>query len=316
MSSSSAKHLVVIIDLNPIYWADKISSSSSSPTLNFKQYLNIIIQFCNAYIAFDLHHRLTIIGCSNNETSFLYPDPNSETAIIPTVTKTHIFEQLFVVDRVVENNLKKFMDNTSSMNTTSGSMITMALTQALCYINRLIRETLAGEKNTFRILIIQTTNDTSKQYMNFMNAVFTSEKINVPIDGCILNNDSSLLQQACKEYILTDERHVEFFFLGDLTSGIYLRVPDPNGLLQYLLWLYLTDKEVRKMLALPTKVAVDYRPACFCHHKLIDTGYVCSVCLSIYCDNTLTCSTCRSAFDVNNGSNGNTDSSAKRTVRS
>lgn len=194
--SSSAKHLVVIIDLNPIYWADKISSSSSN--LNFKQYLNIIIQFCNAYIAFDINHRLTIIGCSNNETSFIYPDPNSETTIIPTVTKTHLFEQLFVVDRVVENNLKSFMEKSSPVNASSGSMITMALTQALCYINRLIRETLAGEKNSFRILILQTTNDTSKQYMNFMNAVFTSEKLNVPIDGCILNNDSSLLQQACK----------------------------------------------------------------------------------------------------------------------
>ncbi|CAF1509106.1 unnamed protein product, partial [Adineta steineri] len=266
-------------------------------TLNFKQYLNIIIQFCNAYIAFDINHRLIIIGCSNNETHFLYPDPTNESIIIPTVTKTNMFEQLFVVDRVVENNLKQFIEDLSPMNTSSGSMITMALTQALCYINRLIRETLAGEKNSFRILIIQTTNDTSKQYMNFMNAVFTSEKINVPIDGCILNNDSSLLQQAC-----------------DLTSGIYLRVPDPNGLLQYLLWLYLTDKEVRKMLALPTKVAVDYRPACFCHHKLIDTGYVCSVCLSIYCDNASTCSTCRSAFDITNTSNGANDSS-KRQAR-
>ena len=71
--SSSVKHLVVIIDLNPFYWSDKISSSTP---LNFKQYLNIIIQFCNAYIAFDINHRLTIIGCSNNETCFLYPDPN------------------------------------------------------------------------------------------------------------------------------------------------------------------------------------------------------------------------------------------------
>jgi transcription initiation factor TFIIH subunit 3 len=193
--SSTIKHLVVIIDLNPIYWSDKVSSLT---TLNLKQYLNIIIQFCNAYIAFDINHRLTIIGCSNNETSFLYPDPVNESSIIPTVTKTNMFEQLFVVDRVVENNLKGFIDNSSPISTSSGSMITMALTQALCYINRLIRETLAGEKNSFRILIIQTTNDTSKQYMNFMNAVFTSEKINVPIDGCILNNDSSLLQQACK----------------------------------------------------------------------------------------------------------------------
>jgi transcription initiation factor TFIIH subunit 3 len=298
--SSSIKHLVVIIDLNPIYWSDKVSSSSA--TLNLKQYLNIIIQFCNAYIAFDINHRLIIIGCSNNETHFLYPDLTNESIMIPTITKTNMFEQLFVVDRVVENNLKEFLGNLSPMNTSSGSLITMALTQALCYINRLIRDTLAGEKNSFRILIIQTTNDTSKQYMNFMNAVFTSEKTNVPIDGCILNNDSSLLQQAC-----------------DLTSGIYLRVPDPNGLLQYLLWLYLTDKEVRKMLALPTKTAVDYRPACFCHHKLIDTGYVCSVCLSIYCDNTLTCSTCRSAFDVNNipnsTSNGASDSTRRQPLR-
>ncbi|UJR22339.1 hypothetical protein I4U23_025401 [Adineta vaga] len=295
MSSASVKYLVVIIDLNPFYWADKVSSST---TLNFKQYLNIIIQFCNAYIAFDINHRLIIIGCSNNETHFLYPDLTSEYLIIPTVTKTNMFEQLFVVDRVVETNLKNFIHDVSPVNPSSGSMITMALTQALCYINRLVRETLAGEKNLFRILIIQTTHDTSKQYMNFMNAVFTSEKLNVPIDGCILNNDSSLLQQAC-----------------DLTSGIYLRVPDPNGLLQYLLWLYLTDKDVRKMLALPTKVAVDYRPACFCHHKLIDTGYVCSVCLSIYCDNTTTCSTCRSAFDPNSTpmttSNGSSDPSRR-----
>jgi transcription initiation factor TFIIH subunit 3 len=193
--SSSIKHLVVIIDLNPFYWSDKISSSI---TLNFKQYLNIIIQFCNAYIAFDINHRLTIIGCSNSETCFLYPDITNESLIIPTVTKTNMFEQLFVIDRVVEDNLKQFIQDSSSAHASSGSMITMALTQALCYINRLIRDTSTGEKNSFRILIIQTTNDTSKQYMNFMNAVFTSEKNNVPIDGCILNNDSSLLQQACK----------------------------------------------------------------------------------------------------------------------
>ena len=193
--SSSIKHLVVIIDLNSIYWSDKISSTT---TLNFKQYLQIIIQFCNAYIAFDINHRLTIIGCSINETCFLYPDPTSESLVIPTVTKTNMFEQLFVIDRVVENNLKQFIDNLSPINAPTSSMITMALTQALCYVNRLKRDTSTGEKNSFRILIIQTTTDTSKQYMNFMNAVFTSEKMNIPIDGCILNNDSSLLQQACK----------------------------------------------------------------------------------------------------------------------
>lgn len=195
--SSSIQHLVLIIDLNPFYWADKVSSNS---TLNFKQYLNMITQFANAYIAFDINHRLSIIGCSNSDTCFLYPDPTSEALINPTVTKTNMFEQLFVVDRVLENNIKAFADKSSSSSIPSGSMITMAVTQALCYINRLIRETPPGEKYSFRVLIIQTTNDTSKQYMNFMNSVFTSEKLNVPIDGCILNQDSSLLQQACKSH--------------------------------------------------------------------------------------------------------------------
>ena len=41
---------------------------------------------------------------------------------------------------------------------------------------------------------------------------------NVVVDACVLDNDSGLLQQAC-----------------DITSGIYLKVPQMSGLLQYLL---------------------------------------------------------------------------------
>lgn len=192
--SSSLKHLILIIDLNPFYWGDKVSSSQ---TLGFKQYLNIIGQFANAYIGFDVNHRLTVIGCSNSNASFLYPDVQRENIINPTVTKTNMLEQLFVLDQILEINIKQFLDQASTGQTASGSMITMAVTQALCYVNRLIRETPTGEKNHYRILIIQTSNDASKQYMNFMNAVFTAEKLGVPIDGCILTNDSTLLQQAC-----------------------------------------------------------------------------------------------------------------------
>lgn len=188
--SSSIKHLLLIIDLSPFYWSDKIE--------NFKLYLNMITQFANAYLAFDIHHRLSVIGCSHVDTQFLYPDIVKESAIVPTVTRTNILEQLFVVDEIFEKNIQEFLGKSTSTGPPTGSMITMAVTQALCYINRLIRETTAGEKHAYRILIIQTTNDTSKQYMNFMNAVFSSEKLNIPIDGCILNHDSSLLQQACE----------------------------------------------------------------------------------------------------------------------
>lgn len=104
------------------------------------------------------------------------------------------------------------------------------------------------------------------------------------IDACTLLDDSNLLQQA-----------------SNLTNGLYFKIPQINGLLNYLLWLYLPDYNTRKMLVYPPKVQVDYRAACFCHQKLIDTGYVCSVCLSVFCSFTPICTTCNTnfRFDVN-----------------
>lgn len=104
------------------------------------------------------------------------------------------------------------------------------------------------------------------------------------IDSCILKEDSSLLQQA-----------------SNLTNGFYFKIPQISGLLNYLLWLFLPNESTRKILVYPPNAQVDYRAACFCHRKLIDVGYVCSVCLSVFCSFTPICSTCdcNFQFDVN-----------------
>ena len=102
---------------------------------------------------------------------------------------------------------------------------------------------------------------------------------NVMIDSCILKEDSSLLQQA-----------------SNLTNGFYFKIPQINGLLNYLLWLFLPNESARKILVYPPNAEVDYRAACFCHRKLIDVGYVCSVCLSVFCSFTPICSTCNCNF--------------------
>ena len=100
------------------------------------------------------------------------------------------------------------------------------------------------------------------------------------IDSCSLLQDSSLLQQA-----------------SNLTNGFYFKIDKLHGILNYLLWLFLPDIGTRKMLVYPPKTDVDYRAACFCHHKLIDVGYVCSVCLSVFCSFTPICSTCNCNFE-------------------
>lgn len=75
-----------------------------------------------------------------------------------------------------------------------------------------------GEKMNARILIITGSGETASQYMNYMNVFFTAQKQNILIDVCSLDQDLSLLQQGC-----------------DITGGIYLKIPQLSGLVQYLL---------------------------------------------------------------------------------
>lgn len=130
-------------------------------------------------------------------------------------------------------------------------------------------------------MVVTGSSDSASQYMNYMNVFFTAQKQNIVIDVCALDQHLSLLQQGC-----------------DITNGLYLKIPQLQGLLQYLLvsmirnfitefnfcvvfqWVFLPEPPVRQKLVLPPPVKVDYRAACFCHRELIDIGYVCSVCLS------------------------------------
>lgn len=117
--------------------------------------------------------------------------------------------------------------------------------------------------------------------MTYMNVFFTAQKEKVVLDVCALDNTLVLLQQGC-----------------DITGGEYFKVSQIEGLLQYLLWIFLPDPSMRSKLALPPQVKVDYRAACFCHRSLIDIGFVCSVCLSIFCKFSPICTTCSTVFKV------------------
>lgn len=68
--------------------------------------------------------------------------------------------------------------------------------------------------------MVTGSSDSASQYMNYMNVFFTAQKQNVVIDVCALDQHLSLLQQGC-----------------DITTGLYLKVPQLQGLLQYLLVL-------------------------------------------------------------------------------
>lgn len=144
-----------------------------------------------------------------------------------------------------------------------------------------------------RILVVSVSDSSASQYIPTMNAVFAASHAGIPIDILSLHGAATFLQQA--SYI---------------TRGTFLEATNPQGLLTYLMFGFASSIDTRnsvmttttgagqagtrtavdgsatglEQLVSPSTANVDFRAACFCHRKVIDTGFVCSICLSIFCE--------------------------------
>lgn len=128
-----------------------------------------------------------------------------------------------------------------------------------------------------RVLTIVAGLDSPEHYVPMMNCMFSAQRIKVPIDSCVISpKDSTYLQQA-----------------AHLTDGVYMRVERDSDneteksevsdtFLQTLQTVFLTDKQSRDFVAMPTPESVDFRASCMKTRKIIEDGYTCSVCLSTF----------------------------------
>jgi len=276
--------LIVILDTNPVWWGKKKIAQSA---MTLSHCVDCLTVLANSHLMLSHNNKLGIIAAHTDHSAFLYPSPKSAPPSSFKLPDDGQYETFNSVETLLKGELKNLIAADREQVTDymeeqpSDSLLAGAMCMALCYIHRLEKECPIGETLTSRILILKGSADCPAQYMNFMNAVFTAQKQNIVIDACILDSDSGLLQQAC-----------------DITGGTYLNIPQSQGLLEYLLWIYLPDPSARTKMALPPRAQVDYRAACFCHRMLIDVGYVCSVCLSIYCHFSPICSTCQTTFKI------------------
>ncbi|KAK0088541.1 hypothetical protein PV325_011602 [Microctonus aethiopoides] len=265
--------LIIILDVNPMQKIVK-----QEPKI-LTQCIDAIIVFGNAHLMQVSNNELSVLACHGQGAKFLYPEPEKT---IDVRQFDGQYEKFTLVERTVRQGLQEVINELSNIRPlNSESLISGALSIALCYISRMEREKIPGEKLHSRILVVTGSNDSATQYMNYMNIFFTAQKMGVILDVCSLDQELTLLQQAC-----------------DITGGNYLKIPQIGGLLQYLLWVFLPDPAIRTKLVLPPPVKVDYRAACFCHHELVDIGYVCSVCLSIFCKFSPICTTCHTLFKM------------------
>ncbi|XP_063228592.1 general transcription factor IIH subunit 3 [Bacillus rossius redtenbacheri] len=272
--------LVVVLDTNP---GQRLLREKAH---FLTQCLDSVIAFVNSHLMLKPANRAAVLACHMTSTQFLYPEPGEAGVGASLRQQDGQYEMFTHVERTLRHGLQRLargeaerLRSGASVVAPGDSLLAGALAVALCYVHRLERELSSGCKMNSRVLVVTGSSDSASQYMNYMNVFFTAQKQSVTMDVCSLDQELGLLQQGC-----------------DITGGLYLQVPQLQGLLQYLLWVFLPEPPIRRKLVLPPPVKVDYRAACFCHRELIDIGFVCSVCLSIFCKFSPICTTCHTVF--------------------
>ncbi|ERL91675.1 general transcription factor IIH subunit 3 [Dendroctonus ponderosae] len=270
-SADEISLLVVILDTNP---TQKMLRDKQNQLTNI---VDSVVAFSNSHLMQKAQNKLAVMACHSKTSQFIYPGAKKPLDVRQVDGQ---YEAFLLVEKTVKQNLAELLASESSTAVTE-SLLAGAIAMALCYIARLQRTKPPGSKLNSRILVVSGSGDSASQYMNYMNVFFTAQKLNVVLDVCALDQHLSLLQQGC-----------------DITGGMYLKVPQITALLQFLLWVFLPEPPIREKLVLPPPVKVDYRAACFCHRELIDIGFVCSVCLSIFCKFSPICTTCHMVFKI------------------
>lgn len=144
-----------------------------------------------------------------------------------------------------------------------------------------------------RILSLTGSDDAPGQHVALMNAIFAAKSSHVALDACRLGTtESPLLEQGAA-----------------LTGGHYVASRSPGTLLPRLLREFLGGGIIargrlgKQLLSGGETDAggADPRARCFCHRRQVAQGWVCSVCLSVFCERRQRCTTCKAEFGADLG---------------
>ena len=289
-----ASLLTIILDTNPYAWA------LLAPTLPLSTAIANLLVFINAHLSINHANKVAVIASHTQKAAFLYPVPpttssnatngtvlnhnssahDSESAEAATANghtiedDANTYRPFRLVRDALLGCLTTLLNDTTPDSLSPTTSIAGALTLALMHINRTstllspnasidLSATNLTPALTSRILILSVSGDLAHQYIPIMNTIFACQRLNIPIDIAKIAGDTVFLQQA-----------------SDATKGTYMRLEHPQGFLQYLMMAFLPDAVSRRNLVSLTQVGVDFRAACFCHRRVVDVGFVCSICLS------------------------------------
>lgn len=296
ISEEAASLLTIVLDTNPHAWA------LLKDTLPLSKAVANILVFINAHLAFNNANQVAVISSHCHRATWLYPRVSgllqngddvemrdAQPARPALVADANKYRPFALIEHDLMLGLRELISSTAvdDVSSTYTTQMAGALTLALTYINKATLQysdsspaakskaeldpsnttaeaAAAGLQS--RILVVSVSGDLATQYIPLMNTIFAAQSMRVPIDILKLAGDTVFLQQA-----------------ADATKGIYMQPANPQGILQYLMTAFLPDANVRTHLIAPSQEVVDFRAACFCHRNVVDVGFVCSICLSIFC---------------------------------
>ncbi|KAI0305725.1 transcription factor Tfb4 [Multifurca ochricompacta] len=284
-----SSHLSLIIDLSPSQWHLSAQSNNSYP-LSFQTFLSHVLTFVNSHLAFKHENTLAVFGALPGRSMMLYSslDATSANSNDPPAD-ANSYRPFKLVNSVVANNIQKELDAIERLTEEPPVALVGALTKALCCKYQPFGPSTTRKRGNEattsvdpRILILSVSPDLSASYIPVMNSIFSAQKLKVTIDVCkVFGEETVFLQQA-----------------AHLTGGSYIYLGRRDAFLQYLTMSFLPPPSMRHIIAVPQQDKVDFRAACFCHKNIVDIGFVCSVCLSIFCSPVPVCSTCRTKFPM------------------
>lgn len=284
--------LAIVLETNPLSWA-----SLKAQGVDLKHIINLILVTLNAHLASNNLNQVILVAAHLGKAQFLFPDPEAvvESALSSSRSESpsdlgglkqhlknkYIYRQFRVVDETVYSQLETLFFQTAPENLSSRSTVPSGVLKALTYINRL-RQVNEGQNTNARVLVVSAGGDDNMEYIPTMNTIFAAQSLKIPIDVCKVGHELTFLQQA-----------------ADVTKGVYHRVPNDKGLIQYLSTLFSLDPSIRDYVSLPTNNKIDFRASCFLTGQVVDVGYVCSVCLCVLSiiPEDGKCPTCECGFD-------------------
>lgn len=278
--------LLLCVETHPGFWESPGGAHTAGTVqqLGLVTFVQHLLVFVNAFLLLHGANQLVVCALHSDGCHLLYESPSltQQRAAGGGAAAVDVADLAAAPTSVIATRLSELPPcKFGGQERAQATPLSGGLSRVLCYAHQaMLREPGGRATQQARILCMHGSQDTPGQYVATMNAIFCAQNVGIPIDVCLLGpHESPFLQQA-----------------ASLTGGLYLRPPRPEALVQYLITVFAPDVLSRTALRLPQPKGVDFRASCFCHKRALDIGFVCSVCLSIYCDTCKECATCGAEY--------------------